>query len=227
MSLQADTITLYQDAYSYPVGTAGGSSGGEFNAITAPTSYLGNGYTAQTAFNIGYGAGFETFCMQVAVEFNPTQTYNYTLGQSMMLGNSVQPLTQGAAYLYYLFATGNPLLGYDYVNPANRLADAGLLQAAIWDLEGGQGWSGDPFNPSTNPYYLLALSNFGGLAGADAPSNGSFGVDVMLLTDANGAPAQDQLVLVGVPDGGTTVMLLGLGFGGLALAGRRFRSIAA
>lgn len=227
-SLKANSIVLYQDNYSYPVGTAGGSSGGEFNAVTSPTSFVGNGYTSQTAFDIGYGTGFETFCVQVAVEFNVTQTYNYTLGQSIQLGNSSQPLTLGAAYLYYLFATGNSSLGYDYVNTANRLADAGLLQSAIWDLEGGQSWAGDPFDPTTNPYYQLAVSTFG--ANVTSPSGGSYGVDVMELTDANGNPAQDQLVLVGspsVPDGGSTVLLMGLGFAGLALAGFRLGKASA
>ncbi len=217
--ISAQTVTLYQDSYSYPVGTAGGNSGGEFNAITSPGSFTGN-YAPQATLNIGNGLGFETFCVQVDVQFNPTQTYNYGLSQNMQLDSANQSLTMGAAYLYSLFATANPVLGYDYVDPSTRLADAGLLQSALWDLEGGQSWSGDPFNPATNPYYQLALSELGGLANADAASGGAYGVDILTLTDNNGNPAQNQLVYVGsaVPDGGSTFLLLGLGICGLVAA---------
>jgi hypothetical protein len=218
----ANTVTLYQNAYSYPVGIAGGDSGGEFTAVTSPQAFLGN-YAPQATVNPGSGLGFETFCVQVNVQFNPGQTYNYSLSQNMQLNSANQPVTLGAAYLYNLFATANPLLGYNYTDPATRLADAGLLQSAIWDLEGGQSWSGDPFNPATNPYYQLALSHLGGLSAADSPSGGAYGVDFLALTDNNGGPAQNQLVYVGgsVPDGGSTAMFLAAGFGGLTLVNRR------
>jgi hypothetical protein len=143
-------------------GHRGGNSGGEFTAVTSPGTFTGN-YTSESALNFGNGLGFEAFCAQVDVQFNTAQTYNYTLSQSMPLNNTTQPLTMGAAYLYSLFATGNASLGYDYVDPTTRFTDAGLLQPALWELEGGQTRSGDPFSPS-NPYYTLALSEFGGLA---------------------------------------------------------------
>jgi hypothetical protein len=225
-SAAAQQIILDTDAYSYPVGLAGGVSGGEFNAVTTPASYLGN-YSPLTSFNIGNGVGFETFCVQVSLNFNVNQAYNYTLSQGIQLGSTAQPLTLGTAYLYYLFATASPTLGYDFVDPATRLADAGLLEAAIWDLEGGQSWSEDPFDPATNPYYNLALNNLGGLSGATAASDGAYGVQIMNLVDDNGALAQPQLVLTSgsVPDGGSMVALLGMGVGGLALFGRRCRKL--
>ncbi len=43
---------------------------------------------------------------------------------------------------------------------------------------------------------------------------------VMNLTDASGAIVQNQLVYV--PDGGTTVVLLGIGMVGLVVVSRRF-----
>jgi len=225
-ALRADTITLYQDAYSYP--NPIGNSGGEFNAITSPTSYTGN-YSPETALNVGYGLGFETFCVQVGIEFNVGQTYNYTLSQNMALNAYTPgtiPLNLGTAYLYYLFATGSPLLGYDFTDPSTRYTDAGLFQSAIWYLEGGQTSSLDPFSPS-NPYYLLATSAFG--TNVMAPSDGAYGVSFMVLTDANGNIAQNQLVYTGtsVPDGGSTILLLGFGFAGLAAIGFNLRKPAA
>ena len=68
---------------------------------------------------------------------------------------------------------------------------------------------------------VLNLVNFAALQANAA--NGAYGVQVMnLWTDSNGTGyAQDQLVLV--PDGGTTLTLLGLAFGGMALFSRRVR----
>jgi len=226
--LMADTVVLYQDAYSAPNG-AGSASGGEFSAITLPTSYLAD-YSPLALFNAGGGFGFDTFCVEVGVDFYPGVTYGYTLGQS--LSSPAIPLTEGAAYLYYEFATGK--LNYDYLNtPASgpggtdRIQDAGLLQAAIWEFEGGQIWSGDPFTTG-NYYYQLALGEFGGsLAAADAASAGAYGVDVLQLWNPPGSdvPAQDQLVYVPVPDGGSTVLMLGMGFSLLSLVGLRYRKL--
>jgi hypothetical protein len=52
-------------------------------------------------------------------------------------------------------------------------------------------------------------------------SFGEYGVYVLNLTSGT-TNNQDQLILV--PDGGLTVMLLGLGVGGLALISRKFKA---
>jgi hypothetical protein len=64
----------------------------------------------------------------------------------------------------------------------------------------------------------LSLNQFG----LQANSNGAYGVAVMnLWTNSNGTGyAQDQLVMLPVPDGGSTLTLLGLAFGGTALFAR-------
>jgi len=210
---QATTVTLYQGSYSYSVG-------GEFTAVSSDFSsatLISDGYVAgKTEGTVGgVSGGFQTFCLETGVYFNPGTPYYYSLGHTTQplsgggTGSNL-PLSAGAAYLYYEFATGQ-LAGYDYVNTSTRLADAGLLQAAIWYLQGGQIESGYP-NLSTDPF--LALAN------ANANLTYLNAVDVLeLWSNSNDTGAvQNQLVLTGtrptpnpprVPDGGMTVILLG------------------
>ena len=216
---KANTVTLYQGSYSYSVG-------GEFTAVTS-TSFLGNGYVSSTEVN----SGFQTFCIETGVDFSPGTQYYYTLGQTAQplsgggTGSDL-PLTAGTAYLYYEFATGN-LTGYNYANSVSRLADAGLLQAAIWYLQGDQ-TCGGYVTPTTsnNSFYALALNN------ANSSYTNSVDVLQMWTTDNNGAysgAAQNQLVLNGtqpnpnpsVLDGGMTVVLLGGALVGLQTLRRK------
>ena len=144
----------------------------------------------------------------------------------------------GAAYLYQQFALGT-LAHYDY-SPANRLTDAGLLQAALWYFEGGQSYSGFPSGITGNQYYTDALNYVEGLGyGAteltnSVTSEGEFGVEIMNLTaTSGGGAAQNQLVYLGggsgltddnppVPDGGATLALLGVSLAGVAVFYRRY-----
>jgi len=235
-------VQLAQSGYNY-------SDGGEFSAIISPTDptlnpYLGN-YVASTLVD----NGFQTFCVETGVEFNPSSSYyyqiaNYTPGTSTEAhytpGTSVNGggpltgsglnLTEGAAWLYAMFAGGH-LAGYDYQNSGSgtslpgpnstRKTDAGYLQAAIWALQGGQSIAG--FNPdnnlSDNIYYQAVLNQFGTLSSAEtaAPTGGYDNVEILQLwsgVGGTGTSYQNQLVLVGpppspTPDGGMTVILLG------------------
>jgi hypothetical protein len=218
-ALMADQITLTQNAYSY-------NDGGEFTAVTTGQSFTGNGYAASTLID----GGFETFCVEANVYFYPGTTYNYTL--SSTTDSQGQALTEGAAFLYYEFATGN-LSGYF---GSNRNANAGALQGAIWYLMGGQ--FGDGYNGAsilTDPFYELALSTLG--SAINLANNGAYGVDILELTDTDtGAPAQNQLVLTGappqgngqpVPDNYTTVIWLGASLAGLFLVQAQRRQLAA
>jgi len=120
------------------------------------------------------------------------------------------------------------LTGYDY-NTANtasdkalRKTDAGLLQAAIWWLQGNQTYNDGSYQiPSTsnNPFYALAISTLGSINATNA-NNGQYGVDVLQMWDGT-SPAQNQLVLV--PDGGMTAGLLGMGLVGMFLVQSRRR----
>jgi hypothetical protein len=202
----ANTIVLTQNSnYSY-------GDGGEFTAVTTGQSFLGNGYASSTLVN----GGFQTFCVQTLVDFVPGTTYNYSTGNATA-ANAIQggiTLTEGAAYLYYEFATGN-LSGYTYTPGSGRVTTAGELQAAIWYFMGEGLASG--FTTS-DQFITLADSN---LANPFAANNSLYGVEVLQLTTPGSNPSvadQNQLVLThGVPDGGTTAALLTMSLAGMFL----------
>ena len=73
-----------------------------------------------------------------------------------------------------------------------------------------------------NIYMKGVVDKFGSQALAQANGAWNYGVYAVNLTvPGTGAVAQDGLIYV--PDGGMTLMLLGVGLGGLALTGRRAR----
>lgn len=209
-NLQANSVELYANSYEY-------GGGGETTAVSTPSFLLNY---APPAILSG---GFETFCVEVAVDVNAGTPYSFSLSQTTSEGNAV---SLGAAYLYHLFGTGQ--LGtagspaYNYANiGGTRISDAESMQTALWVLMGQPNYFGQSL--ATDPYYQYAIDTFG--ANVLNPSDGAYGVDVMQLWDLNeiGSPApygyQAQLVLV--PDGGSPVLLLGAGFGLLALVARR------
>jgi VPDSG-CTERM motif len=235
MTVDANTVTLYQGDYSFGVG-------GEFTAASSDSGFsaaslLNDGYVQNvTEGYVGHqSGGFQTFCVESGVEFSPGTAYTYTLGSSTApdggLAGSGLNLSVGTAYLYYKFATAT-LTGYNYANSGpglSRIQDAGLLQAAIWALQGGQTYSGYPVPTiANNAFYAAAIAATGGtLAAATAANNGTYDVDIMQMFGGN-IPAQAQLVLgpplpspTPVPDSGTTVCLLAVGLIGIFL----FRSI--
>jgi hypothetical protein len=211
-----NTVVLDTTSY-YP-----GLGGGEFTAYTLPQTFLANYAPVAQAYG-----GFQTFCLETGVEFSPGTQYYYTLGNVTQPnpGNSQQgsglALSQGAAYLYYQF--GKDLLGdFDYTPGAGRMADDNLLQAAIWYLQGGQTYGSYPVpTTSNNKFYADALTEFGGLTGADSAYTGTAVkvLQVWINSNDTGA-AQNQMVLV--PDGGLTVSLLGGALIGLQVLRRKF-----
>ena len=184
------TVILYQTAYSY-------SNGGEFSALPLNWSWdplvsYSDNPTGKTK-NIVNGA-FQTFCIEYNEEFYPGTPYDVTFGDKAInggVGSSGDPISQGTAFLYYEFATGN-LAIYDYTG-ANRNADAGALQKAIWSLE-------QENNGSLNAAYTTLLINkFGSLANAMKDNAGLYPVEVMNLWGQGHALAQDQLVCIPIP----------------------------
>jgi hypothetical protein len=201
----ADSITLDQNGgYSY-------GDGGEFTAYTTPDNFL-EYYVPQTTIN----GGFETFCVEMSVYFNPGATYSFTESQTDSEGRA---LTAGAAFLYYEFAEGN-LTGYDY-DLADRSTKAGELQSALWYLQGDQVNGNFPAGGAGNPFYDLALSTLG-VNDLTAPNDGQYNVAILQLWDGDNATHQNQLVVTPVPDGGTTAGLLGIAVLGIYAAHRRF-----
>jgi hypothetical protein len=237
----ADTGSLSLNSYSYG---AGGEAAGEFAATDSagvPAGYASTTSTSST---------FETFCVQNLVFINTGTPYSsseaQTTGNSTVQGGLA--LSEGVAYLYYQFATGN-LSGYDYANNQSnntRITDAGELQTAIWYFMGES--SGIPSGwPSTSGNQFITLAeNFLGngnatLGATDAGlANGSGGTNYnvsILQLSGSGGVVQNQLILGGnnpgtgnnqsVPDGGLTLAMLGLGLAGLFYVNfQRTKSVA-
>jgi hypothetical protein len=239
VAAMADTVSISLNSYSY---SASGEAAGEFAATDSagvPAGYASTTSTTST---------FETFCVQNLVFINTGTPYSsseaQTTGSSTVQGGLA--LSEGVAYLYYQFATGN-LSGDDYANNQNnntRITDAGELQTAIWYFMGESsgipsGWpsiSGDPF-------ITLAENILGGgnatLGATDAfLANGSGGTDYnvsILQLSGSGGEVQNQLILTGngsgnnqsVPDGGVTLVMLGMGLAGLFFVNfQRTKSVA-
>ncbi len=124
-SVMGQTVTLNSGAYSFGVG-------GEFNATlhSAP-------FTPVALTNSG---SFETFCLERSENFQPGNTYHFTVDSVALLGGGgsiggMDPLGETTAFLYGAFINGT-LAGYDYGNGSGmRAANAGALQNAIWYLE--------------------------------------------------------------------------------------------
>lgn len=167
--LMANSVNVDWSAWSTPVA-------GEFNTLTSPGNFV-QYYSPAAEYGSMTGA-FPTFCIETTVDFNPGDPYYYSLSQTDSQGRS---LSLGAAYLYYLFATGNLNYAY-YNNSPGRVADAFQLQAALWYLQGGQSYGGYPnVLLGTDPYFNLATGPFGSVAGAMAPSGGAYGVYILDL----------------------------------------------
>jgi len=201
--------TLNFNASTYQNG-----AGGEFNVVTT-----------------GLGI-FATFCIEAQEHIGqpPSGPYTYTINTGTVSGGpgagAIDPHTGlamdnvslGTAWLYSQFLAGTLTLdtGAGSYFDANRLANAGELQNAIWYLEdeGGQ----------NNGYVALAESALSLTeAQIKADANGAYGVMALNLFDANGSPAQDQLAILppaAVPEPSTVVFIVS-GMGVLGLARRR------
>ena len=227
-TLIADTVVLTQGPFSF-------SNGGEFTATTVPEVALLSAYSPYTHT----ATTFQTFCVQDSTDFAPGNVYIYSLS-SISLGSDGYPghttspgnlnsyaLSEGTAWLYSQFARGT-LVGYDFSNGlSQRNTDAGLLQSAIWELQGGQSFAGSYGYVSGglgNIYYDEALAALGGNLTTAATAATDYGVQIMVLSQYGGGdngPGYYQNQLVLVPDGGSTVALLGIAISGLAMYRRR------
>ena len=222
------------------IGTPHSGVGGEF----VVTSITGVGAGAGANYNslAKTSSGFDTFCLEYNQYFNPGSTYYYQIsGAAIKGGNAVSdPVSIGTAYLYGLFAQGllhSSVSGYSYSSSTS----AGNLQNTIWYLEGERSGTSGPYITDPGTFDSLLIAEFGSVANAKADSGlstdygtvnaASFGVQALNLgTTANGNsgtwPNQDQLIYQGggfqeLPDGGTTLALLGMALGGLSLIRRK------
>jgi hypothetical protein len=226
---EANSIIINQDPYSYTIA-------GEFEAATS------DNFIANYAPTATLGGDFLTFCVQSDVYAAPGTAHSYVLSGQDSFG---QQLSEGAAFLYSAFATGQ-MADYNYANvnmtgpqvfgklrpsersnlkfdmQMSRSLDNGELQAAIWAFQGNQSLPGFP-DLATDPFYLLALDTLGATA-ANSPNDGLYNVDILQMWDG-ATPLQNQLVYLGVvPDVTATGGMLSAAFGGLVLLARGFTS---
>ena len=207
-SALADTIKMMPNFGPFNAG-----NGGEFTVLP---DFAVSGYSTdvshQTSGLVQNGT-FQTFCLEKR-EIIRVATYNVEFNQKTVFSNNI--LTKGVAWLYAEFAAGT-LAGYDY--GAGRLASALQLQKDIWFLMGQGGVAG--------AFTALVTGVLGAEVGDAA--NGFRGVSVLNVW--HGEPGsrenarQDVLVITtpGVPDGGLTLALLGMGLTGLGMVSRRVR----
>ncbi|MCF7762220.1 MAG: VPDSG-CTERM sorting domain-containing protein [Verrucomicrobia bacterium] len=211
--------------------------GGEFSMkpIDGPLTAYVSSYSPKATKVSGGATYIQSFCLETQENVTIPGTYHYDLSDSAIKGGAVvsDPVSSGVGWLFSQFARGI-LSGYSYTPGAGRVASAKDLQDAIWYLE-----AEDLTVPLTNPFLVLVGGKFtGGIAGAAStsgfyiPSGGikkaaDFGVGAVNLGDAPTYPAQDQIYYnkhgdTTVPDGGSTLVLLGMAFVCINSVRRRF-----
>jgi len=220
----------------YQTGVGGEFTLNDVHGIPADNWLDLSGYVPNKTSNFGpLGiSSFQTFCIEVTEHIGAFDaTYNAQINANAVYGvpsSTLNPLgdpvSVGTGWLYSRFARG-VLSGYNYTG--NRTVSAGLLQNAFWWLE----QEGTAYDAS-NPFMLAAYNTFGGEAGARADGGAAFGVYALNLWSGDGTTTpinrvQDQLYYNGlvsaasVPDGGTTLTLLGMAVVGVAIVSRRLR----
>lgn len=195
--------------------------GGEF--YVAPNGPVNNSaYDDTTRNQGGISDSFQTFCLEYN-EYLGGSGLSYVVNDKAVGGGVNVPagtgdtLSRGTAWLYSQFAQGT-LSSYNFANTGDTRASssAALLQNAIWALED------EIADPTGNIFFEAAAAKFGDPALAKANyATGEYGVWVLNMTKGSGTQSfdnkQDMLFFARVPDGGSTLILLGLGLGGISL----------
>jgi len=149
---------------------------------------------------------YTTFCLESGVNMSTGTTYYYDW--SSVVQNQNDAISLGSALLIQNHALG--LFGSNYA----VWGGATGLQQAFWFLENETGGVNNSF-----------VSYASGILGAAllSDANGAYGARVMnLWTNSNGTgDRQSQIAYFGVPDTGSTLVLLSLGLGAVVGVSRR------
>ena len=204
------------------MGPYAAGSGGEFTLLVVEGFGL-NGYNDPLTKNVLQQGTFQTFCLELHEYMYTNTTFNAVKNTNAVKGGVLDPagdpLSLGTGWLYSQFAAGT-LDGY-FVDPqfATRKAAAAALQNTIWWLE--EEGVANPGNYFSN----LVSAKFLNPRATDIGS--TYGVYALNLTQGQARPVDRQDVLYydpqTVPDGGTTLMLLGGALMGLGALSRKFR----
>lgn len=196
-----------------------------FQTLTGPAD---NEWYAPAAKNQGAlpNESFQSFCLELSEAVGGIGVpISYIVNNAAIgggnnnhaaLGDVGDRVSLGTAWLYSQFARG---ILADYFSAPDRNVVAQLLQFAIWALED------EIPDPVGNPFFTAAANAFGGdaeLAQSNAPS-GEFGVYVLNNTVVDTQARAQDMLYYSAPDGGATVMLLGLSLTGLSLLARSKR----
>ena len=220
---QASATTIdWNNSYRNSTGSGPGAYGGEFTLIDTGLDL--SAYTTDTSGIIGADS-FQTFCIEYNEHIYRGQTVTYALNTQAVMGGaggpSPDPVSQGTAYLYSRFASGDlASSGFDY-SLAGRALSAGLLQEAIWYLEEEIALTAAEM--AANIFLTAAESEFGTLATAmlDQGTDASYNVSAVNLYNSDGTRLRQDQLYVGpgastsVPDGGASVLLFGLALIGI------------
>src|SRR5436189_6228852 len=210
MPAGAVIVTVNRTAGYYATANDASSTPHNYGEFTV-SPVVGTGYAPSVLVN----GGFETFCLERNEGVTAGAQYDATVNaQGIAIGGgdnvpsgTGDKISFGTAYLYDQFTRGI-LAGYNYTPGALRGDSARILQLTIWSLEGEHLDSVEQaYLNANNTFLTAATALFGANVAADY-NNQLVGVAVLHLTNLDGSPAQD--LLVRVPDGGASIMLLGM-----------------
>jgi hypothetical protein len=181
------------------------------DTVTINSQFSSNAGGLFNVTTVAYGS-FGTFCIETSEYLAIGGKYDYLVSDAAKYNNvspaNTDPISKATAWLFVNYAS---VTGFD-----SSAAAYGAVQEAIWYLEGEGGVA--------NAYYIAATTGAQfGFESVDA--NGAFGVHVMNLYELGHAGEYDyrkQDLLV-VPEGGITIILLGLGVGFISLYSRKVR----